>query len=318
MKLTCFEIDTPVGTRRCVGVLDGDSFVDVTAANTYRAEQNDEPPEVARTETPPSMLEFLRRGETAMEAAREAVEYSPEDDTRTGEGARLRYGVDEVRLLSPLPRPNSLRDFMVFEEHVRNTSGEPPDVWYDQPIYYKGNPDSVYAPGETVDWPGYTDSLDYELEIAAVVGRKGRDVPREEAMDYIAGYMVFNDWSARDVQMEEMQAMLGPAKGKDFANSFGPYLVTPDEFDVEGAAMEARVNGETWSEGSVGEMHHSFDDIVEHVSDSETIHPGDVLGSGTVGGGCGLELGRFLDPGDTVELEVEGLGVLRNTVGEKE
>lgn len=315
MKLTSFEVSTPVGRKRRVGVVQNDSIIDVTAANVYRYSRNDESVEVARTETPPGMLEFLRRGRTAMEAAREAVGEAPRDtDARTMGGARLRYEEDEVRILSPLPRPNSVRDFMVFEEHVRNTSGEPPDVWYDRPIYYKGNPDSVYGPDDDVEWPRYTDRLDYELEIAAVVGKEGRDVSAEDAGEYIAGYMVFNDWSARDVQMEEMQAMLGPAKGKDFANSFGPYLVTPDDFDVEGAAMEARVNGETWSEGSVGEMHHSYPEIVAHVSDSETIHPGDVLGSGTVGGGCGLELGQFLEDGDTVELEVEGLGVLSNTV----
>lgn len=317
MKLATFRVDTPVGQKRRLGAVQDDSIIDVTAANINRYERNDEPREVARSETPPNLIDFLARP-GSMEAAEQAIREAPGDmDARTTNGGRIHYRHDDVELLSPLPRPNSLRDFMVFEEHVRNTTGEPPDVWYDRPIYYKGNPDSIHGPGTDVECPNYTDQLDYELEIAAVIGKKGRDIPAQEAGEYIAGYMVFNDWSARDVQMEEMQAMLGPAKGKDFANSLGPYLVTPEDFNVEGASMEARVNGEVWSRGSVGEMHHSYNEIIEHVSQSETLHPGDVLGSGTVGGGCGLELGKFLSVGDTVELEVEGLGVLHNKVTEK-
>jgi 2-keto-4-pentenoate hydratase/2-oxohepta-3-ene-1,7-dioic acid hydratase in catechol pathway len=125
---------------------------------------------------------------------------------------------------------------------------------------------------------------------------------------------VFSDFTACDTQLEEMKGRLGPAKGKDFANAFGPYLVTADDFDLESAEMTAEVNGETWSSGTAGEMYHSFADIVEHVSQDERLHPGDVLGSGTVGEGCGLELGRFLERGDTVRLHIEGIGALENTV----
>ncbi|ELY93607.1 fumarylacetoacetate hydrolase [Natrialba taiwanensis DSM 12281] len=134
------------------------------------------------------------------------------------------------------------------------------------------------------------------------------------AAEYIAGYTIFNDFSARDIQGEEMNGRLGPAKGKDFANGLGPYLVPAADIDVLEAPMTARVDGEVWSDGTVDEMYHTFADIVEHVSQSETLFPGDVIGSGTVGEGCGLELGRWLEDGDTVALEIEGIGVLEHTV----
>ena len=322
MKLATFEVGTDVGRKRRVGVKrdDAEELVDVTTAYAAALDEagEDDPVAVAEAHAPTDMQTFLERGERALEAARAALEHV--DSTRSGErsseGGRLVFSLEEIDLLSPLPRPNTLRDFMVFEEHVKNTGGDPPDVWYDVPIYYKGNPnpDVTYGPDDDVPHPSYSESLDYELEVAAVIGKKGRDIPAEEADDYIAGYTVFNDFSARDKQIEEMEGRLGPAKGKDFANAFGPYLVTPDDFDVEDASMTAEVNGETWSEGVVGEMYHTFADIIEYVSGNETLYPGDVLGSGTVGEGCGLELGRFLEDGDTVALSVEGIGRLENTV----
>ena len=356
MKLATFEVDTPVGPARRVGVVDegqgqepgrgqgrdeakdgdgdkegddsdtaggpdGDRLVDVTAAYAAALEAAGEadPVSIAEAHAPADMRSFLARGERAFEAAERALEHVSTTGTERGPtGGRLRFEVGEegVTLLAPLPRPNSLRDFMAFEEHVRNSlGGDPPDVWYDVPVYYKGNPDSVVGPGAEVAWPSHSERMDYELEIAAIVGRRGRDVPAGEADEYIAGYTIFDDFSARDTQLEEMKGRLGPAKGKDFANALGPYLVTPDDFDLPDARMTAEVNGETWSEGTAGEMHHSFADIVAHVSRDETLHPGDVLGSGTVGGGCGLELGRFLERGDTVRLTVDGLGMLENTVG---
>lgn len=317
MKLASFEVDTPVGPARRVGVADDERLVDVTAGyGAVLADRGEgRPAEVAAAAAPSEMLAFLRRGDRAFEAAREATEFVDETDASAGpDGAQLRYRRDEVRLLSPLPRPNSIRDFMVVEEHVRNSLDDPPDVWYEMPVYYKGNPDTVVPPDADVEWPSYTDKLDYELEIAAIVGKGGRDVPAERAEEHIAGYTIFNDFSARDIQLREMQAQLGPAKGKDFANGLGPVLVTPDEIDVENLEVSARVNGEVWSDGSMGEMHHSFAEIIEHASRAEPIHPGDVLGSGTVGNGCGLELDRWIEPGDVIELEAKGIGTLRHRV----
>ena len=322
MKLATFEVETDVGRKRRVGVKrdDSEQLIDVTAAYAAALDEagEDDPVAVAEAHAPADMQTFLERGDRALEAAREALEHVDDagNDERGPEGGRIVFSLDEIDLLPPLPRPNTLRDFMVFEEHVKNTGGDPPDVWYDVPIYYKGNPnpDVTFGPDDDVPYPGYSESLDYELEVAAVIGKKGRDIPADEADDYIAGYTVFNDFSARDTQLEEMQGQLGPAKGKDFANSFGPYLVVSDDFDVTEARMTAEVDGEEWSEGVAGEMHHSFADIIEHVSQDETLYPGDVLGSGTVGGGCGLELGRFLEKGNTVTLHVEGIGTLENTV----
>jgi 2-keto-4-pentenoate hydratase/2-oxohepta-3-ene-1,7-dioic acid hydratase in catechol pathway len=324
MKLATFEVETDVGRKRRVGVKrdDAEELVEVTAAYAAALDKagEDDPVAVAETHAPTDMQTFLERGDRAFEAAREALEHvddaEGDESGLTDEGLVFDLNSDDVNLLPPLPRPNTLRDFMVFEEHVKNTGGDPPDVWYDIPIYYKGNPnrDVTYGPDDDVPYPSYSESLDYELEVAAVIGKKGRDISADEADDYIAGYTVFNDFSARDTQLEEMQGQLGPAKGKDFANSFGPYLVVSDDFDVTEARMTAEVDGEEWSEGVAGEMHHSFADIIEHVSQDETLYPGDVLGSGTVGGGCGLELGRFLEKGNTVTLHVEGIGTLENTV----
>lgn len=318
MRLATFEVDTRTGPVRRVGVRRDGSLVDVTAGYAQVLAESGEPEPVSQalTTVPPEMIPFLRRGDTALAAARDAVELVETIDVRTGpDGARLAYDLDEVDLCSPIPRPNSLRDCIAFEEHLRNSLGDDvPDVWYEMPVYYKSNPDSVIGPDEPVQWPSYTEKLDYELELGVVIGKRGRDIPAEEAETYIAGYTVFDDFSARDIQLREMEVGLGPSKGKDFANALGPYLTTADSFDPTDATMRASVNGEVWSEGNAGSMYHSFAEIIEHVSMGETIYPGDVIGSGTVGGGCGLELDRWLSDGDVVELEIEGIGVLRNTV----
>jgi 2-keto-4-pentenoate hydratase/2-oxohepta-3-ene-1,7-dioic acid hydratase in catechol pathway len=206
---------------------------------------------------------------------------------------------------------------MLIEEHVRNSFGEVPEAWYEIPVYWKGNPDTVFGPEATVPWPHYTAKLDFELEVGAVLGRRVFRATVEEAEQAIAGYTIFNDWSARDIQFREMQVSLGPGLGKDFASSVGPCLATPDEFDISTARMAARVNGETWAEGGLGSMLFTFPQVIAHLSQEQPLQPGDLLGSGTVGRGCGLELDRWIAPGDVVELEVQGIGVLRNTVGER-
>jgi 2-keto-4-pentenoate hydratase/2-oxohepta-3-ene-1,7-dioic acid hydratase in catechol pathway len=223
--------------------------------------------------------------------------------------------LQEVTLRAPLPRPNSMRDFMLVEEHVRNSLGDVPAEWYEIPVYWKGNCDAVFGPEDEVPWPSYTEKLDYELEVGAVIGRRVRGVSVEEAAGCIAGYTIFNDWSARDIQFREMKVGLGPGLGKDFATSLGPCLTTADAIDIQTAPMCARINGEVWSEGTLGAMRFSFPEVISHLSQEQTLHPGDVLGSGTVGRGCGLELDRWIRPGDVVELEVEGIGALRNRVG---
>ena len=192
-----------------------------------------------------------------------------------------------------------------------------PKIWYEEPVYYKCNRFAVVGTGHDVVCPSYCKMLDYELEFGIILGKRGKNIAKANAREYIFGYLIFNDFSARDQQMREMQSQLGPTKGKDFdtANVMGPWLVTADEVpDPYALTMTAKVNGVEWSRGRSGEMHHKFEDILAHVSRDETIYPGEFFGSGTVGSGCGLEQGKFLSIGDTVELEVTGLGILRNRV----
>lgn len=310
MKLVTYSVDTAFGPVDRLGALVGGKVVDLNAAYSAKlsAEGEPDPPALAALLVPPSLLGLLRREERGMEAAREALRFAGENET-------LRFPPGEVRLRAPLPRPNSVRDFMVVEEHVKGSlKGDVPKEWYEMPVYYKGNPDTILGPEEDVLWPAYTEKLDYELELCAVIAKRGRNVGEEDAASYVAGYTIFNDWSARDIQFREMKVGLGPALGKDFATSMGPCLVTPDEIDVYAARMQARVNGEVWSSGTQGAMRFNFSQIVSHLSEEQTLQPGDVLGSGTVGQGCGLELDRWIQPGDIVELEVEGIGTLRNRV----
>ena len=258
----------------------------------------------------PTTMEGLlqRNGGTVLEAISEALD-KPD---------ALGFLVPRAKLLVPV-LPSSLRDFLAFEDHVKagakRRKTTVPDVWYEMPIYYKGNHRSVIGPGATVEWPAFTKELDYECEVAAVVGKFGRDLSVREAERAIFGYTLMNDWSARDIQAREMQGWLGPAKGKDFATSLGPCIVTAGELDLSQVQLQSRVDGEVWSKGSLDGMRWSFPEMIAHVSQSEDVYPGDVYGSGTFGGGCGLDLGRFLEPGQVVELEATGIGVLRNRVG---
>ena len=267
------------------------------------------------------MLTLLRAGEPAMAAARQLAERAPD--------AAL-VPLDSVRLLAPVPRPNTIRDFMVFEGHTLNSlrtmarlKGQDPEavrvpeVWYRFPAYYKGNPMTVVGPEAEVVWPSYESKLDYELEFGIFIGKQGKSIPAERAGEHIAGFTIFNDFSARQTQTDEMQQLLGPAKGKDFdtGNAIGPYLVTPDEVgDPYSLTMVARIDGEEWSRSSSSGMYWKFEQMIEYVSRDETLYPGDFFGSGTATTGAGLELDRWISPGVTVELEVEKLGVLRNRV----
>lgn len=223
------------------------------------------------------------------------------------------YALADVDLRPPVLSPPSVRDFMAFEEHVRNArarrGAEVPKEWYEIPVFYFSNPAAIYGPGDEVPYPEGTSELDYELEVAAIVGAEGR----------IGGFTVMNDWSARDLQRQELRVGLGPAKGKDFATSLGPVVVTVDEFDGSEGELIARVNGEERSRGNLRDLYYSWDRILEQARRNTVLRPGDVIGSGTVGGGCILEHGdeRWLQPGDVVELEAEGIGVLHNIIGSR-
>jgi fumarylacetoacetate (FAA) hydrolase len=220
------------------------------------------------------------------------------------------YPLDEVELRPPVLHPPSVRDFYAFEQHVKtaraNRGLEVPPEWYEIPVFYFSNPAAIFGPDDEIPYPHETNELDYELEVAAIIGADGA----------IGGFTVMNDWSARDLQRKEMKVGLGPAKGKDFATSLGPIVVTPDEFDGSEGEMVARVNGEERSRGNLRDLNWPWERLLEQAARNTHLLPGDVIGSGTVGTGCILELGdgRWLQPGDEVELEVEGLGVLRNRI----
>jgi 2-keto-4-pentenoate hydratase/2-oxohepta-3-ene-1,7-dioic acid hydratase in catechol pathway len=237
-----------------------------------------------------------------------------------------------ARLLAPVDQPPSIRDFYAFEQHVRTARARrgremDPD-WYELPVFYFTNPAAVLGPGDPVAAPPRSAELDYELEVACVLGRGGRDLRLEDADRVVAGFTVMNDWSARDVQRREMALSLGPAKGKDFATSLGPVLVTAAEFapgglrEVPSAVMTARVNGVEWSRADLDGLWWSFAEMLAYASEAAPVRAGDVLGSGTCGTGCILELSLvhgaerypYLRPGDEVELEVAGLGVLASRV----
>ena len=258
-------------------------------------------------------------------------------------GAQRVLDVAAVRILAPLPVPQQIRDGLGFEEHAINAyeaglrlmaaQDDGPALTLDerrarqpntlleamrrQPIYYKANRFAVTGGDVDVVWPSYSLVMDFELELACVIGRRCRDIAPEQVADYLFGFTIFNDLSARDAQMREMPAMLGPCKGKDFdnANVMGPVITTADEIgDPYDLYMRARVNGETWCDASSASMNIRFADMIAHISQGETLYPGEVICSGTVGTGCGMEHGRFLNDGDVVELEIEKIGVLRARV----
>ena len=279
-----------------------------------------------------SMQHFIEAGQPALDRAYALLASGPAS-----------IPSDQVDWLAPLPLPAQIRDCLGFEEHLKNAfesalklsamgADDPvnaeeelrasgrfavPEVWYQQPLYYKANRFSVAQSGKDVVWPAYSEVMDFELEMACIIGKKGTDITKENAGEYIFGYTIYNDFSARDAQMVESLGMLGPAKGKDFDDSIilGPVIVTADELDDPyNLRMQARVNGETWCDSNSNTIHWKFSDMIAHISKSETLYPGEVIGSGTVGLGCGLEHLRFLSDGDIVELEVEKIGVISNKV----
>jgi 2-keto-4-pentenoate hydratase/2-oxohepta-3-ene-1,7-dioic acid hydratase in catechol pathway len=281
-----------------------------------------------------SMLALIRSGDRGMTRAREIGVDPPSRSIRASR---------ECHLLAPLPEPPQIRDFLCFEEHLRNVltaaielraraSDDPdatraelrasaafqvPSVLLERPLYYTASRNCVAGHDDEVLWPAYSKLRDYELEFAAVIGRPGKDIPRETALDHIFGYTIFNDLSARDEQFTVMEGRLGPGKGKDFdgGNVFGPCIVTADEIaDPYSLTMTARVNGEEWSRGSSRSMRHRFEDVIAYASRSETLQAGELLCSGTVGTGSGVESLRFLEPGDIVELEIERIGLLRTRI----
>jgi 2-keto-4-pentenoate hydratase/2-oxohepta-3-ene-1,7-dioic acid hydratase in catechol pathway len=322
MRLVTFAASS---AARLGALVDGDSrIVDFVAA------RSDAGPAFG------SMQALIEAGDTAINRAGDIVA----DAQRSGRGV---IEASSVRLLAPLPLPAQIRDFLCFEKHLIQAFGrlrnvraaaapDPekamremeqagtftvPKIWYERPSFYKPSRFAVCGTDQDVAWPAYSKTIDYELEFACVIGKPGHNISKDKARAHIFGYTIFNDLSARDEQAQEMLSNLGPGKGKDFDNSnpFGPCIVTADEIpDPYALEMVVRVNGEERGRGNSREMHWKYEDCIAFVARDETMHPGEVFCSGTVGNGSGLETGRFLDIGDVVELEVEKIGVLRNRI----
>ncbi len=305
MKLLTFD----PGSGPRAGVLDGESVVDATSLLGASATLRDVR---AVLEFAPDALERLRGALAQMSAPRVALA--------------------SVRLRAPILQPPTIRDHIAFEEHAtgqwtRESTGPRMEVWARLPIFYFSNPLRVFGPDEQVPFPAATQQLDYECELAAIVAREGTNVLESDADDYIAGFTIFNDWSCRDLQADESLFGLGPAKGKDAASSLGPWMVTRDELasayrdGTLHVRCAVRVNGVVWMEGNAWNMHHTFGAMLERAAQDSRVVPGDVIASGTVGGGSIGEAvrkgfpARWLRPGDVVEMEVEGIGTLRNTLG---
>jgi 2-keto-4-pentenoate hydratase/2-oxohepta-3-ene-1,7-dioic acid hydratase in catechol pathway len=281
-----------------------------------------------------SMMALIEAGPDAWDAVRTIV---------ADQNSKCMRDLSEIRLLAPLPRPTRLRDCSLFLEHMEivlmrmaraAVAGESdPEAAYvnliasgkyalnptfkRQCVYYNADHTSVSGTDTDIVWPSYSNWMDFELEWACVIGRPAKDILRETAAAHIFGYTILNDWSARDVQMPLMDTRMGPGEGKDFPGSFGlgPCIATPDEIpNPYNLSMTAKVNGEEWTRGNTGSMFHKFEDAIAQFSRDKTILAGEVIGSGTVLGGCGFELGRKLSAGDCVELEIEHIGVLRNRV----
>ena len=324
MKLVTFQISSAIGPMERIGAIVSDQIIDLNLAARFQFEASGETgraAEIANAVLPPDMIGFLSGGSMSRRAADDALSFAARTNLTKGPlGEVVAHPLDTTTLLAPVPRPTSIRDTLSFEGHMinfeRRTGKKTPPRWYETPIYYKGNPASVVGHGADLVWPDYTEKFDYELEFGCYIGKAGANISEENARDHIAGYTIFNDMSARDVIPGEVSMFLGPGKGKDMdtGNVMGPCLVTPDELDVSNLDMKARINGEVWSHSNSSDMYWSFEAIIAYISRFETLYPGDFIGSGTVENGCGDELERWIKPRDVVELEVEGIGLLRNTI----
>jgi 2-keto-4-pentenoate hydratase/2-oxohepta-3-ene-1,7-dioic acid hydratase in catechol pathway len=293
MKLVTFGTDDAPR----LGALMGEQVLDLAAAASRLGQA-----------LPSTMQGLIEGGQHAWQNARAVIAACPAEDLYPG-----------PPLLAPLPRPLRLRDACLFLDHIEVAFAKAgmsfSEEFRRQIIYYNADNLHVFGTDSDVPWPKDSADRDYELEWACVIGTGGIDIAPDQAASHIFGYTIFNDWSARDLQMPFMQSHLGPAGGKDFANSLGPCIVTTDEIAAPyELAMTARVNGEIWSSGSTATMFHTFEDAIVRLSAGRRLFAGEVIGSGTVIGGCGFEIGRQLALGDVVELEVEGIGGLRNRI----
>lgn len=324
MKLVTYEMNTPLGKAERVGVKRDTEVIDLVHAYALYLQEvksSHRAYETAKAILGENMLSFIQGGTLSMEAAKTAMDYMdsiPSEQIRHNEIGPILFSDQDIKLKTPL-QPVSIRDSLNCEVHFKNSLrvvglSEIPALFYERPYYYRTSHTAIAGPGDIVPWPSYGEKLDFELEFAAIIGKKGTNIPVEKAHEYIMGYTLFNDISIRDYQRSDMSTSMGPSKCKNFTNGniLGPCIVTRDELNPANIRLQARVNGEVWSDSRSTDMYYSFAELIAFISKEETLYPGEVICSGTMAFGCGLELNRFLKPGDVVELEAEGIGILRN------
>lgn len=334
MKLVSYAVQTLLGKFERIGALGHDRIVDLTAACTaYLAESQDANAALRQAEAvvPPDMIRFLEGGDSAREMAAKALAYvgerlRAETQPLGPQGQRLAFDEAEIRWLAPVPRPPMIRDGILLLDHYRlgmerlfkiAEKDRIPEAARSMPIFWKPSRAAVAGHREPIRWPRYSQKLDYEFELGAYIGKRGKDIPADRATEHIAGYTIFNDLGLRDIQPAELTLRMGPAKAKDFETSkiMGPCLVTADELpDVTQLRLVTRVNGEVWFDGRLSNWAFTFEDLIAYVSRDETLNVGDFFGSGPPAHSVGFEIDKWIKPGDVVECEIEGIGVLSNRV----
>lgn len=321
MRLVTYVGSASSDSAGRLGVLHGSWVVD--PARVLQAEPVGRGPKGIgdAAQVPTEMVAFFEGGAWARQLTEHTLEAVDDaavrGDVLTGtDGSPAVQHIDDVRLLAPVPRPRRMRDYLTYSEHAAGSGLNVPPAFAAMPICYKCNVETVIGPDAPLLWPSYTEQLDFELEVGFFTSAPGRDLTPAEAAERIAGVTILNDVSARDIQFFEMGMSIGPSKGKDFCNAMGPCVLTIDEVDEWAIELTASVNGEVWGSGSTAGRQFSFAEVLAWASLDEPIYAGEFFAVGTVGGGCGLELDRWIQPGDVVELSATGIGTLRNPVGQ--
>jgi 2-keto-4-pentenoate hydratase/2-oxohepta-3-ene-1,7-dioic acid hydratase in catechol pathway len=334
MKLVSYEVTTKLGRFERIGALAHGGIVDLTSAYTALLAEGADANAARRHAEgliPPDMIEFLEGAEIARSAADKAIAYAgerlvSEPKPRGPHGQRLTFEAAEVRWLAPVPRPPMIRDGILLLDHYKlgmerlfkiAEKDRMPEAAKTMPIFWKPSRAAVAGHEAPIRWPKYSNKLDYEFELGVYIGKRGKDIPVERAAEHIAGYTIFNDLGLRDIQPAELTLRMGPAKAKDFETSkiMGPCLVTADELaNPDNLRLVTRVNGEVWFDGRLANWAFTFAQFIAYVSRDETLSVGDFFGSGPPAHSVGFEIDRWIKPGDVVECEIEGIGVLSNRI----
>ena len=333
MKIVTYQHHHNLGVEKRLGVLLDESTIldpNLVYACDFEREGKYNPRERANHHCPSSLNALLTLTENPLEILQTALglkvflEKVGAPTLLDGTKYLIDLSTNKITFDAPLDKIETYRDFFAHEKHVEvgfKKRGEKiPEAWYEIPAYYKGATAGFIGHQKEILWPSYTDVLDYELELGMIVGLDGFNIREKDAHKHIFGFTILNDISARDIQRKEMQIRLGPAKGKDFCSIIGPVITTIDEFETSepNLLMTAKVNGVEWSKGMSGDSHFTWAQMITHVAQDEWVRAGDLFGSGTVGTGCGLELDKWIKPGDVLELEIEKIGKLINRVGKKQ